>query len=349
MSRPRRHHYVTRAYLRGFTEREDGQLYCYGRGRTEPFRAIPDELANQRDFYSTRRADGTWDDSLEMRIEREIESPGLPVLADLLNSKTSLSWEKRDRLSLFVAFQRLRVPHMRRLFDDAYKEMLDNLIKNYEEKEQEIGGDPGPMRVRSFGLDRSSFTSAAEVTKETLLELRDAREISPENFSLNSLMETSHSMASVIRRMKWTVHYATGTERFITCDCPVLLVFDEPSIKVAGLVRPDAELQFPLSAKVMLSMRHDLYLIDRVKKMGRGKRSKRLLDRTPEISVTHVNDEYVRELNNNQAAFSMKWVFSGSTQEWLAGALTGPSRNHQQTVTQDGNLYSFSTLHGQPD
>src|SRR5437879_627758 len=126
--RPRQHHYVTKAYLDGFLEPHCRQLFCYGRRRQSAFRRSPQDLAKERDYYSLRRPDGTWNDSLELKLQKHVEDPGLEVVRMLVDGKTRLNWEQRDRLSLLIAAQRFRVPHMRDLMDSHAKEEICALL-----------------------------------------------------------------------------------------------------------------------------------------------------------------------------------------------------------------------------
>lgn len=151
MARPRQHHYVTRAYLEGFLEPPSNQIFCYGRRRHRVFWSRPEDLAKQRDYYSFKRPDGSWDDMLEHLLDEKIESPGISVLRKLVGGDTRLSWADRQHLSMFIATQRMRVPYFREMLDANYKQLVHQLRKDYEEKERELGFSPGPMRFRSVG------------------------------------------------------------------------------------------------------------------------------------------------------------------------------------------------------
>ena len=68
MPRSKRHRTFTKAYLDGFLERPQEQLFCWGRNRAEPFQARPDKLAFERNYHSVKREDGSWDDFIEQFI-----------------------------------------------------------------------------------------------------------------------------------------------------------------------------------------------------------------------------------------------------------------------------------------
>jgi len=113
---PRRHHFVTKAYLEGFLELGKKHLSCYMRRRSEPFLSMPVNLANIRDFHSLKRPDGSIDTSLEILIEREIESPGIPLIRKLASERSILDYKQRSLVAR-LGLQSVRVPHERSFMD----------------------------------------------------------------------------------------------------------------------------------------------------------------------------------------------------------------------------------------
>jgi hypothetical protein len=88
VARPVRHHFVTRAYLGGFADGR-GQLHIYERGKEKPFILTPEKAAWQRNYYTIKRADGTFDDTIECFLNDEVESPAIAVVRKLVNQTTS--------------------------------------------------------------------------------------------------------------------------------------------------------------------------------------------------------------------------------------------------------------------
>jgi hypothetical protein len=343
--RPRQHHYVTRAYLAGFLQPQQGQLFCYGRRRHHVFRCRPEDLAKQRDYYSFRRPDGSWDDSLEHLLDEKIESPGIAVLRKLVARDTRLSWTDRQRLSMFIATQRMRVPYFREALDTNYKHFIQELLADYERKERELGFSPGPMRVRSIGPFDDEPDEGTHFTKESLQKTAASLEKNPRHFSLESFVEFAYSSANIFRHMKWTVHYTPSDTKYLTSDAPVIVRFERDDIEEAGLVRSDCEVRFPLASTCTLSMAHDLDLVTRVKRLGKTARSRRLISRTPEIRILNASAEQVREFNHIQTDFAFRWVFSGIEHDWLRPRLQGDSKNIKQVLTRESeNRLSLRSL-----
>ncbi len=332
-ARPKQQHYVTKAYLDGFLEPGCGQLICYGRHRQTSFWRTPQDLATQRDYHSFKRADGTWDDSLELEIQRYVEDPGLEILRLLVDGKTRLNWQQRDRLSLLAAAQRFRVPHMRDLMDSHNKEEIRAWLSDYKRREEEIGGDPGEMIVGvSGGLDANDKREMA-FTKVDLERLLEKYEEDPQRLSREHFMNLASKFAQIFRIMKWTVYYTAGQSRFITSDCPVAMAFTRTDIDTVAIVR--------------LLMEHDIALITRLNKIGPNSTNRKLLNRLPEIRIATASTGDVTSFNAIQVEQASRWVFAGQRNDWMIPKLQQPSKNVRQVVkTISRNMSVVSAVEG---
>jgi hypothetical protein len=191
--RPKKQHYVTRAYLEGFLESGRQFLFCYGRQRGIPFQGQPSELANERSYYSFRRPDGTWDDSLEHEIEQQVETPGLGALRALASGETRLQWPQRDALAMLMAVQRFRVPHLREMVDVAHAEVVQRCLVEYDRMQRERG--PGRLWIRNVRPVPGAGAPEgprAYVSREDLEEMQRSLREDPGQFSRESI-STSQS------------------------------------------------------------------------------------------------------------------------------------------------------------
>lgn len=307
----------------------------------------PQDLATQRNYHSLKRADGTWDDSLEQDIQRYVEDPGLAVLRLLVGGKTRLSWEQRDQLSLLVAAQRFRVPHLRQLIDSQNKEMIDAWVSEYKRKEQEIGGDPGQMIVGVSSPLRPNEKRELALTKADLEHLLKEYDEDPERFSREHFMNLAARFVQVFRVMKWTVFCTLGPSRFITSDCPAAMVFSRADIDTVAITRPDCRILFPLSRTSLLLMEHDIHLITRLNRIGPTSTSRKLLNRLPEIRIAAASARDVVSFNKAQADQASRWVFTGQQSDWLVPRLQKASKNVRQAVTTiSRNLTKVSLVEG---
>jgi hypothetical protein len=346
--RPKQQHYVTKAYLDGFLEPGCDQLVCYGRHKLTVFRRATQDLATQRNYHSFKKADGTWDDSLEQHIQKYVEDPGLAVLRLLDSGKNRLNWKQRDQLSLLIAAQRFRVPHLRKLIDSQNKETIRTWLSEYQRKEREIGFDPGQMIVGvSSGL-RPSEKHEISLTKADLEDLQREYEGNPEQFSREHFMNLALRFVQIFRIMKWTVYYAIGSARFITSDCPAAMVFADKSIGTVAIGRPDCRILFPISRTSLLLMEHDLALIAKLNRLSQNSMSNKLVNRLPEVRIATASTRDVVSYNGIQADQASRWVFAGQQCDWLIPRLQQASKNVRQVVTViNKNLSMVSAVEGE--
>jgi hypothetical protein len=109
-NRPKVQHYVTASYLRRFSTGAGRKalLYVYERSKNDPFRQKPEQAARATNYYSVKRKDGAWDDSIENLLS-DVESTALPLIEKLSAQDFVPSWNDRISIAIFIAFQEFRV------------------------------------------------------------------------------------------------------------------------------------------------------------------------------------------------------------------------------------------------
>jgi len=261
MKRTKRQHYVTRAYLDGFLGDGQRTFWVYGRNRDAAFRANPESVAFEGNYYSFKRPDGTWDDELETFLANHVEGPGIGFVRRLTKHETELSWQEREHLALALAFQEFRVPSMREVHDTMFQQAMEHLQADFETHES------ANLRLRFFSRFHD-LTSEVSVTPESIkAELQKIAD-DPTRFSRESMQHHAFSFMRIYRYMRWEVYYAGGKEQFVTSDCPVMRVFPPGGDTSMSLLRPDVEVRFPLDKRSMLILRHDRDATQRVKEAG---------------------------------------------------------------------------------
>jgi Protein of unknown function (DUF4238) len=326
MHRSKRHHTVTRAYLDGFLESGQKQLYCWARNRAKPFRATPDGLAFERNYHSVKRPDGTWDDFPEQFIANHIEGPGLPVLRRLSEGSTDITWEERSAFALLLSLQQFRVPSFRRVIENLNHELLSRLVTLYEAEAEGRREVPVILQTR-----RGEARFTLDGLKAELEQSRNE----PGRQSLETFIKLAFgSVPLIYDYMKWTVYHASGQTRFITSDCPVIWLFHGGPSGHASLSRCDVEVRFPLSRKAMLSLTHDAALMEKLEKATKKERQ-RALHRLPEIRLARMADATIESVNRTHAFHAIRWAFSGIESTWISTVLSQPSK-HIRTWLEEG-------------
>lgn len=264
---PRRHHYVTKAYLEGFVEPEEIHLFCYGRKRSEPFPNTPQNLANIRDFHSFKRPDGAIDCSLETQIEREIESPGIPIIRKLTSGKVNLGHTQRLALARLIGLQSVCVPYERSFMDANNVDNLHAFIVEMDEAANKLGAPVNALDLAVTPQDDPRLIKKwTRITREQVLaELREAEQ-HPGKSSRDTFLGLAGDLARIFMKMEWTVRYISGSCRFITSDRPVIRRSTDKEELGRGMRDLRSEIVFPLSATAILEIKHHNWLIDAVRK-----------------------------------------------------------------------------------
>lgn len=108
--RSKKHHYLPRHYLRGFTNSENG-FFVYDKNAKKIFLTSPDSAFFENDLNTTELPDGTQSDFLE-DLYTEIENKTYSSLDNIRNSKYSEPINHFDKLNLFsfLLFLHWRLP-----------------------------------------------------------------------------------------------------------------------------------------------------------------------------------------------------------------------------------------------
>lgn len=324
-----------RAYLEGFLPPGESHLYCYGRKRETAFRALADDLAKQRNYYTVVRADGSFDDRLEQLLQRNIEDPGLAVVRKLANGRTRLSWQERISLSDFIALHEYRVPYMREMIEDSVKSLLEALVADINKKSVEDGEPLDKVLLQSR---RDTTEVKVETIKKQLEELR----ATPGSHSVRAFVGHALNFSKLYRHMKWNLYEATEDLEFVTSDCPVIKIFPDSAHSKAALVREDLQLWFPVSRRRLLVMTHDLGLMKQIYNKSKS-HALRKLARLPEIRLLHARNKDVLFMNEVVADHATRWVFSGHALPWLTERMQKPSSNVRAEFNLESGGYRLTT------
>jgi hypothetical protein len=327
MSSARQHHFVQARYLDGFLAPGNDKLWCYGRRRPVPFRQIPDKLARGRDLY--RLPNAPPDTNIESLLERYVEGPGLAALRKLVGNKQPLGIEDRIHLARYMAFQEMRVPHIREVNREHMSESIKHMLRGFQET--------GSAKVV---VQQGALVEGRVVKRDDPLTLtRDdidayAKEIAnnPDSFDLKHMVEFANEITEFYTNMRWTVLLARPNTAFITSDCPVFRTFAEPGGDDA-LLRLDCSVCCPLSSKALLVMNHDLGFL-KISAREPGENGEAL----PPTEFRTITDAGVANFNEKIVDYSHMWCFSGAEQQWITGAMQQSSKRRRPDFFAQGEV-----------
>ena len=343
-NRPQQQHYVTRAYLEGFTTTDQPQLYVYTRDKGTFFRALPRSVAKIRNYYSSQRPDGTYDDRVEHMLQTVIEDPGLHVIRRLVGGHYSISKDARLRLSALLAIQEYRVPWMREQMELFMTGMLQRFSKAMletpdvaEDTLVKLGmGDQLPLLAEM----REAFANG------------DIEVVASPTASLHAMGYAFQPLFEAYFQMGWTV-LETDSVSFITSDCPVHRYYlpIRPDLQYEGLMDRRVQVRFPLSKSKMLVLQHDrkrIEMIEDLFRRNRRKEAQKAINRSGQVRHIRVGQRDVEQINAHTIAMAARHVFSPTESKEVADLFRGGCLNMRQVLTDyPGGLFEFKAHYPQ--
>ncbi len=219
------HHYIPRAYLKGFTESgSDRFLWLYDKDTDRFSRASVDKVAQQRGFYSQE---------VESELNRIIEAPAHGVLGKLRRGET-INDENRSHLAIYIGTMMWRVPHIRqerlKRWPKEIGKVLNQKRKQLKEMGRRVGVDSAAVNRRLQEVDAAQEKFEEEVPQQVIDHFR--------------IPWPSEKIVGYIYNMTWRFGTSSGPSFYITSDNPAFIL--------SGLGKPESELSFPISSDLAL-------------------------------------------------------------------------------------------------
>ena len=231
MTKPKRHHFVPKAYLENFKNPVDGFLYVYDKISESYRKQRPSQVFVRNKYYQQSWVPAGIDENIfEKKLGSEFEPKGLNSLQKMIDQPTTLTDDDTENIINFIQLQRLRVPRQ--------AEIAKGLAKAAVE-----------MELLKTPKGRDTLKLGKVIIKD------------PIRFEF--IKNTLGSLSPYLSRMQWEVVTAQRGSSFITSDSPVSFLNkrfvppNEPGIALIG-----TEVIFPLSISKLLVMRHPEFAND---------------------------------------------------------------------------------------
>lgn len=136
MSKPKNHHYVQRAHLDRWSD-SYGNIYICDLSNGNVHKGPAKSAAWEKYYYSINDHEHPeFKFEIEEFLGTDIESPAGPVIEKFCN-EWSLLPEEKDRLALYIAFQKLRVPFFQKSSDQIAEKMAkESILKTLQNEEE---------------------------------------------------------------------------------------------------------------------------------------------------------------------------------------------------------------------
>ncbi len=241
--RPKRHHYLPKFYLDGFTT--NGLVALYDRERKEFRRQAPKNTALENSFYSAQTDSGERFDDVETAFAL-LESDAKPIV-DRLEDGFSISQDERDVIAMFAAAFFVRTPGFRRSTDNLRerfaKDVMRRAVGNVDRAKRQM------EEMRAAGVD------LGEVPPDVIASFfRDGeyRLKFSQNESLKEMVSLLGPLGAMLSDMQLRVLRAPLKKTFLTCDEPFLLFPPKEPVLGVGIATPGAKKILPLTSHVSL-------------------------------------------------------------------------------------------------
>jgi hypothetical protein len=252
---PKLQHFVHRAYLAGFQDRQferrgEPALWVY-LPEKKPFRQRPERVARRNYYYCFNQ-----EEKRQFIAEhglQKLEDLALPILRQLSDRKFSLNAEDRLTFAGYIAMAHTRVPTFERFLDFTAKLITAKKLELLAQHKRALESVVAEMSERT-----GEFIDPEDFRKKLTggsVELHQTNR----GWTVQEMFENLMMLQQVIFGMKWTLLLGTADDDgFLTSDNPVSL-FDPLGSPIGGIgfmSSPAAHFTFPISRSVCLLAQH---------------------------------------------------------------------------------------------
>jgi hypothetical protein len=240
---PRRHHYVPRCWLAGFTEsgEKDARLWVTDLSRQRQWPSTPNNAGHIRDFY--RLSDPAPDPVVVEKFFSVLEDQVAPLLKSIDRERRRPDDDELDALLHFMAYQWVRVPRFRPFAFQVMDRMVrERLAEELQSREtwlaalNEAGMDPDAPGAAYEGMKRFFESGEWNISAET-------------DWYMQRAFKSAERILGRLRERNWGISF-TGQGRFIASDNPV--VMDGERGKMLGFRNAEFVL-YPVSRHAFLT------------------------------------------------------------------------------------------------
>lgn len=282
MSEPKRQHYVPRSYLAKFCR--DGRIWIRDAKKQENRRDRPENVAVINHYYSIEK-DGKWDNAIEKGLA-ELEASALPLVNDL-SVRKHLTVDSKYALSMYIAFQWLRVPDFEKSINKVGKHMIRQTLNVMFRDEEDVKKSLEDFTQETGKVIKAEPKKLLVLLREENLEIKIKREL-----SLDIMLKQANAFANMFQQMDWLVLHAKKECSFVTSDNPLVLAppsnFPKNSLYGYGIATLGCKKIFPLTQACCLVM----------------------LDKGEAIAHHCASKSYIRSINQFLASRVCRFLFA---------------------------------------
>ncbi|MEP7172520.1 MAG: DUF4238 domain-containing protein [Aestuariivirga sp.] len=307
----RRHHFIPRCYLKGFTveRKKQRQITVFDGVEKKTFLTSIENVAVERDF-NRFEADGVAPDAFENKMA-EMESEIATALGSIIEKRSIAGEEDRILLMNFICLLALRNPRFRETMRD-FQERVSKRMISMSLRTPEIWNAQTERGKKAGFIDPDSSLSYEEA-KEFVARNEYSIEVPTERHIQMELKAFDKALPTFFGR-KWSLLRASSSSAgFITSDHPVILAFVDPKMG-GGVYSPGfglsgTEVTFPISSHLAVAGTFET-----------------------KAGVYDVDENFVAAVNGGQVIYSERQIYARDSNFHYTVVLDQPPRKASKLI-----------------
>ncbi|HEY8390842.1 MAG TPA: DUF4238 domain-containing protein [Clostridia bacterium] len=281
---PKKHHYIPRFYLAGFTlsGSKDDFIWVLDQKNGKQWRAKAHNVAYQNDFY-TLDIPETEPESIEKEFSF-LEGQAASVIKTIINTKSIPTGESYNVLMNFIALTIARVPSTRKTLEEPFMKISEKILKIALASPERYHTLMERLKKKGYDISDAPYDSMLDFLRKKEYELEFNN-----TFHIQNLLIVMDSVLPYLVNRNWVLVEATEAY-FICSDRPVTLHWTNPrdSFYGPGFGMKETNVIFPVNKNLLL------------------------LGRFEEIKKNHtkISREGVAWLNSLTLMQAMQYIFS---------------------------------------
>lgn len=249
MSDPKNHHYISRFYLKNFTESggEKEMLFAYDKVKNNYFESNPENICRIKNFNKISFPEKEYIVETE---QSKIESIFAISFKEVIETKNYPNDEQLVHILNFIALVSLRNPKTRAIFDKLYTDIADKFMSMTMSSEK-IYKD----QCLQAGIKEEDILPYEEQKKFTEDKSRYTLEVNQE-VHIKSEIEAIEELVNILYQRNWYLIVSDETiGEFITSDYPVSIapLNKSDNLQHLGFGMKNTEVCFPISKYLAFS------------------------------------------------------------------------------------------------
>lgn len=169
---PRRHHIVSKCYLKYFVN-DSGKIKVFDKAKICEYYASPEDLAVRRDYYRDylRSNDLIWEEFYSMNVESGLPETFDEIIKMSIRIKSTgkiLTDEVKNRMSLIIVTQLFRIEKWRQYSYKSFSPEVPLILNSAKEKLRLLKDRSGKTYLTKVGIESFAKNQSLELSNHEI-------------------------------------------------------------------------------------------------------------------------------------------------------------------------------------